>query len=60
VKEGITEVKNEFHTKFLYWKNLKSIKAKVALIFLALGIIGLKIYTTVFTFDWLADLVKTI
>ncbi|GAW97186.1 MULTISPECIES: hypothetical protein [Colwellia] len=60
MKESIAEVKNELKTelkaKLLYWNNLKSRKIKVAVIVLGLGIIALKIFTTVLTFDWLSGL----
>ncbi|WP_057833038.1 hypothetical protein [Colwellia sp. TT2012] len=60
MKESIAEAKNELKTelkaKLLYWNNLKSGKIKVAVIVLGLGIIALKIFTTVLTFDWLRGL----
>jgi hypothetical protein len=56
MKESIAEVKNEIKAKLLYWNNLKSRKIKFAVIVLSLGIIMLKIFTTILTFDWLSDL----
>ena len=60
MKKSMAEVKNELKselkTKWLYWHNLKSRKVKVAVIILVLGIIALKIFTTVLTFDWLSGL----
>ena len=60
MKESMAEVKNELKSelkaKLLYWHNLKSRKVKVAVILLGLGIIALKIFTTVLTFDWLSGL----
>jgi hypothetical protein len=56
MKEDIAELKSEIKAKFLFWNNIKSKKIKVALIFLFVGIIGLKMFTTVLTFDWLASL----
>jgi hypothetical protein len=56
VKEDIAELKSEFKAKLLFWNNIKSKKLKVALIFLFVGLIGLKVFTTVLTFDWLASL----
>ena len=56
MKEDIAELKNEFKAKLLFWNNIKSKKLKVALIFLFVGLIGLKVFTTVLTFDWLASL----
>jgi|TARA_B110000503_G_scaffold95177_1_gene143329 hypothetical protein len=56
MKEAIDEVKNEVKAKLLLWKNIKNRKVKVILIFLFLGLVGLKVFTTVLTFDWLARL----
>lgn len=58
MKESIDEVKNELKAKLLYWNNLKSRKIKVGVIILFLGIIALKIFTTVLTFDWLSGLLS--
>ena len=60
MKESIDEIKDEINKKLLYWKNLKSKKAKLFLIIIALGIIGLKVFTTVLTFDWLTSLFNTV
>ena len=56
MKEAIDEVKNEVKAKLLLWKNIKNRKVKVIFIFLFLGLVGLKVFTTVLTFDWLARL----
>jgi hypothetical protein len=56
MKKSIEMVKNEIKTKLLFWNNIQSKKVRVALIFLFIGLIGLKIFTTVLTFDWLASL----
>ena len=56
MKEAIDEVKNEVKAKLLLWKNIKNRKVKVIFIFLFLGLVGLKVFTTVLTFDWLASL----
>jgi len=56
MKEAVDEVKNEVKAKLLLWKNIKSRKVKVIFIFLFLGLVGLKVFTTVLTFDWLASL----
>jgi hypothetical protein len=56
VKEDIAELKSEIKAKLLFWNNIKSKKLKVALVFLFVGLIGLKVFTTVLTFDWLASL----
>ena len=58
MKEAIDEVKNEVKAKLLLWKNIKNRKAKVIFIFLFLGLVGLKVFTTVLTFDWLARLLS--
>ena len=58
MKEAIDEVKNEVKDKLLLWKNIKSRKVKVIFIFLFLGLVGLKVFTTVLTFDWLARLLS--
>jgi hypothetical protein len=58
MKESIDEVKSELKAKLLYWNNLKSRKIKVGVIMLFFGIIALKIFTTVLTFDWLSGLLS--
>jgi hypothetical protein len=56
MKESIEEVKTEVKAKLLFWNNIQSIKIRVALIFLFIALVGLKVFTTVLTFDWLASL----
>ena len=58
MKEAIDEVKNEVKAKLLLWKNIKNRKVKVFFIFLFLALVGLKVFTTVLTFDWLARLLS--
>ena len=58
MKEAIDDVKNEVKAKLLLWKNIKNTKVKIILIFLFLGLVGLKVFTTVSTFDWLARLLS--
>ena len=58
MKESVDELKREAKAKLLYWNNIKSSRVKVLLIVLFLGVIGLKIFTTVLTFGWLAYSVK--
>jgi len=58
MKKAIDEVKSEVKAKLLYWNNIQSKKAKVALILLFIGLVALKIFTTVLTFDWLTSLFK--
>ena len=60
MKESIKEVKNQINEKLLYWNNLKNKKMKVFLIVVFLGVIGLKIFTTVLTFDWLSSLFNSV
>lgn len=57
MKEDIAEFKNELHVKLLLWNNLKSKKIKVLFILIIFGLIGLKVFTTMLTFDWLAGLI---
>ncbi len=56
MKESLAEVKKEIKAKLLYWNNLKSSKAKVALFIVILAVIVLKIFTLLFSVDWLSDL----
>ncbi|MGB6139516.1 MAG: hypothetical protein WBG55_04275 [Pseudoalteromonas rhizosphaerae] len=56
MKEAIDEIKTEFKAKLLFWNNIQSKKIKVALIFLFIALVSLKVFTTVLTFDWLASL----
>jgi len=58
MKEAIDEVKNEVKAKLLLWENIKNTKVKVILIFLFFGLVGLKVFTTVLAFDWLARLLS--
>ena len=58
MNEVENEVENEVKEKLLLWGNIKSRKVKVIFIFLFLGLIGLKVFTTVLTFDWLASLLS--
>jgi hypothetical protein len=60
MKDAKNEVMDEIKAKLLYWNNIKSKKNKVLLIILFLGLIGLKVFTTVLTFDWLAGLFITV
>lgn len=56
MKESMDELKGEFKAKLDYWNNIKNRKAKALLILMFLALIGLKIFTTVLTFDWLTSL----
>lgn len=57
MKDGIDELKSEFQARLLFWKNIKSNKIKAILILFCFGVVGLKIFTTVLTFDWLVGLI---
>ncbi|MFT6734569.1 MAG: hypothetical protein ACJAS9_002771 [Polaribacter sp.] len=56
MKDSINELKSEFKAKLLFWNNIQSIKVKIALSLLFIALVGLKIFTTVLTFDWLSGL----
>ena len=56
MKEAIDEVKTELKAKISHWNDIKSRKVKVSLIALSLGLIALKVFTTVLTFDWITAL----
>jgi hypothetical protein len=56
MKDDLNLVKSEVKAKFLLWNNIQSKKLRVALVFLFIAIVGLKIFTTVLTFDWLTGL----
>lgn len=56
MKEEIEAIKKELKSKISFWNNIKSKRLKVGLIILSLGLVGLKVFTTVLTFEWLADL----
>jgi len=58
MKKAMDEVKNEVKEKLALWGNIKSGKVKVIFVFLFLGLIGLKVFTTVLTFDWLVSLLS--
>jgi len=56
MKKEYEEVKKEAKAKFTQWNKVKSKWLKLSLFVLFLAIITLKIFTTVFTFDWLVGL----
>ena len=55
MKESINTVKKEAKAKLLFWNNIQSKKLKIALILGTIAIIGIKIFTTILTFDWLSN-----
>lgn len=50
------EINKEIKAKWRYWFNIKSKKTKAFLILICIALVGLKIFTTVLTFEWLASL----
>ena len=56
MKKAYEEVKKKAKVKFTQWNNVKSKWVKISLVVLFLAIIALKVFTTVFTFDWLVGL----
>lgn len=58
MKEAISRVKSEIQAKLLAWNNIQSGMLKIALIFLFIVLVGLKVFTTVLTFDWLTNLFR--
>jgi hypothetical protein len=56
MKKDIDELKSELQAKLLFWNNIKSKQTKALLILVFFGLIGLKVFTTILTFDWLARL----
>lgn len=56
MKKAMNEVKQEVKAKLLFWNDIQSKRVKVALILLFIALVGLKVFTTVLTFDWLASL----
>jgi len=55
MKESINEVKSEVNAKLRYWNNIQSKKNKIALLLVFIGVVALKVFTTVLTFDWLTS-----
>jgi hypothetical protein len=60
MKDTKNEVMNEIKVKLSYWRNIKSKRNKTLLIFLVLSLVGLKVFTTVLTFEWLAGLFNSV
>jgi hypothetical protein len=56
MKKNFDELKSEFQAKLLFWNNIKSKQTKALLILIFFGLIGLKVFTTILTFDWLVSL----
>jgi hypothetical protein len=54
MQKDIDELKSELQAKLLFWNNIKSKQTKALLILVFFGLIGLKVFTTILTFDWLA------
>jgi len=60
MKDVKNEVMDEIKAKLLYWRNIKSKRNKTLLIVLLLSLVGLKVFTTVLTFEWLAGLFNSV
>jgi hypothetical protein len=58
MQEVINTIKNEVKAKLQFWNNIQSKKVKVACICLFAALVGLKVFTTVLTVDWLAGLLS--
>jgi len=56
ISEAKNEVKNELKAKLVYWNNLKNSKVKAGVILVFIGVIALKIFTSILTFEWLSRL----
>lgn len=54
MKKDIDKLKSEFQAKLLFWNNIKSMQTKVMILLVCFGLIGLKVFTIILTFDWLA------
>jgi hypothetical protein len=60
MKDTKNEVTDEIKAKLLYWRNIKSKRNKTLLIVFLLSLVGLKVFTTVLTFEWLAGLFNSV
>ena len=60
MKDVKNEVTDEIKAKLLYWRNIKSKRNKTLLIVFLLSLVGLKVFTTVLTFEWLAGLLNSV
>ncbi|WP_259363118.1 MULTISPECIES: hypothetical protein [unclassified Colwellia] len=60
MKDVKNEVTDEIKAKLLYWRNIKSKRNKTLLIVFLLSLVGLKVFTTVLTFEWLAGLFNSV
>ncbi|GEK07923.1 hypothetical protein HUZ36_18700 [Pseudoalteromonas sp. McH1-7] len=56
MKAAMNELKNEAKAKLLFWNKIDSKAIKVGLVFVFIGLIALKVFTTALTFDWLKNL----
>jgi hypothetical protein len=56
MNKDFDELKSELQAKLLFWNNIKSKQTKALLILVFFGVIGLKVFTTILTFDWLERL----
>jgi hypothetical protein len=56
MKKNFDELKSELQAKLLFWNNIKTKQTKALLILVFFGLIGLKVFTTILTFEWLVSL----
>jgi hypothetical protein len=56
MKEAVEEIRTAVKEKMQFWHGINNRWIKAALILFFLALIGLKIFTTVLTFDWLSGL----
>ena len=56
MKKNFDELKGELQAKLLFWNNIKTKQTKALLILVFFGLIGLKVFTTILTFEWLVSL----
>ena len=56
MKEAIEEIKSAAKVKLQFWHAIENRWVKASIIVLLLAVIALKVFTTVWTFDWLTNL----
>lgn len=56
MKEAIEEIKSAANVKLHFWHAIENRWVKASIIVLLLAVIALKVFTTVWTFDWLTNL----
>ncbi|MDK1313151.1 hypothetical protein [Pseudoalteromonas ardens] len=53
MKDTVYGLKNETKSKLLFWNKIESKAVEVVLVFIFIGLIALKVFTTALTFGWL-------